>query len=273
MRALRAVGAPPADDGTALAAGGHDFRLVPAAVTVWLAGLAGLLIAWWMAVVIGVVAVLAAGWLLRRRMPLVGLAGALLLAGLSAGGPLTLVLHESSADPLRAAADRGGAAVVRVTLTDRPRPVRTTGYAGQPASSSAVVVEGEVSTAQVDGAPVASTGRLLLVAPAQTWSQLLPGQELDASGALAPARPGQLLVAVLQVRGPPRDVSPASWWQRSAASVRASLRDASAVLDPEEAGLLPGLVVGDTGGMSRRVEEEFLDAGMSHLTAVSGAKA
>jgi competence protein ComEC len=252
--------------------GRHDLRLVPAAATVWLAGLTGLQVSWWCAAVVGVVAVVVAGLLLRvRRLPLVGTAGALLLAGGLVVCPLTLVLHGSSTDPLRDAATRGGAAVARVSLSDRPRPVRTTGYANQPGRGGAVVVEGQAATVRVDDTAVASTGRVLLVAPAEGWSELLPGQELTATGSLAPARTGELIAAVLQVRGPPRDVSPAAWWQTAAASVRASLRSACAVLDPEEAGLLPGLVVGDTGAMSRRVEEEFLDAGMSHLTAVSGA--
>jgi competence protein ComEC len=43
------------------------------------------------------------------------------------------------------------------------------------------------------------------------------------------------------------------------------------VLDPEPAGLLPGLVVGDTDRLSRQVESEFKTAGMSHLLAVSGS--
>src|SRR5690606_41300907 len=63
----------------------------------------------------------------------------------------------------------------------------------------------------------------------------------------------------------------APWWQRISESVRAALRAACEVLSEEPAGLLPGLVVGDTSELSKRVEQEFLDAGLSHLTAVSGS--
>src|SRR5690606_41541368 len=35
--------------------------------------------------------------------------------------------------------------------------------------------------------------------------------------------------------------------------------------------IFPGLVVGGTSELSKRVEQEFLDAGLSHLTAVSGS--
>lgn len=265
LRAPRATGRP---------ARRHDLRLLPAALTVWVGGLAGLLLGWWLALVVGGLAVVVAGVLLwPRRMPLLSAAGALLLAGLLVGGPLAVVLLGSAHDPLRAAAEAGGEAVARVELTDRPRPVRTEGYANQRGSGQAVVVGATVQAVQVGRIPLASKGRVLLVAPSARWSELLPGQQVTVSGSLTPARSGELTVAVLQVRGPPSAVSAAPWWQRAAASVRAGLRAACGVLEPEEAGLLPGLVVGDTTGMSRRVEEEFRDAGMSHLTAVSGANA
>jgi competence protein ComEC len=60
-------------------------------------------------------------------------------------------------------------------------------------------------------------------------------------------------------------------WQRVAQSLRTGLRDAAGVLDPEPAGLLPGLVVGDTDKLPRQVEGEFKTAGLAHLLAVSGA--
>lgn len=258
-------------DAESLAPARHDLRLVPAAVTVWLAGLGGLLLAWWVAAAVGLVAVVVAVALLRGlRLPLIGAAGALLVSGSLVAGPLTAVLHGADTDPLRAAAERGGDAVLRVEVSDRPRPIRATGYANDQ-GNAAVVMAVDVVSARVDGRRVASTGRALVVARGAGWSGLLPGQEVTAAGSVAPARSGELLAAVLQVRGPPQGVSPAPWWQRAAASMRISLRQAAGVLDPEEAGLLPGLVVGDREGMSRRVEEEFRDAGMSHLTAVSGA--
>ncbi|MGH3433817.1 MAG: competence protein ComEC, partial [Thermocrispum sp.] len=239
-------------------------------MVVWSAGLGGLLISWWFAVLLGAAAVVVAVVLLRiGRLPLVGLAGALLVCGSLVAWPLTAVLHGASVDTLRAATERGGESVVRLSVTERPRPVLATGYANDP-GRSAVVVPAEVVTAHVDGRPVVSSGRVLVVARAPGWSGLVPGQEVTAAGSLAPARGGELTVAVLQVRRPPGEVSPAPWWQRAAASMRASLREAAGVLEPEEAGLLPGLVVGDTQQLSRRVEEEFRDAGMSHLTAVSG---
>ena len=46
---------------------------------------------------------------------------------------------------------------------------------------------------------------------------------------------------------------------------------AERVLPPRPAGLLPGLVVGDTTSMDPALDEDFERAGLSHLTAVSGA--
>jgi competence protein ComEC len=43
------------------------------------------------------------------------------------------------------------------------------------------------------------------------------------------------------------------------------------MLDPRSAGLLPGLVVGDTRAMDPVLAEDFRRAGLTHLTAVSGA--
>src|SRR2546422_5119597 len=85
-----------------------------------------------------------------------------------------------------------------------------------------------------------------------------------------PPRGSDLTVAVLSVRGPPGEPGPAPWWQRAAAGLRAGLHDLCQTLPEEPAGLLPGLVLGDTSALSPRVEQEFVTAGLAHLTAVSG---
>ncbi len=252
----------------------HDFRLLPAALTTWVAGLLGLTCAWWLALGCGLAAVLGALMVLWRQAAssrLSAAAAATLVVGLLVAAPFTARLYTSEYDPMRAEAARAGDVLVRVVLTDRARPLRTGGYPNQPADGRAVLIKADAVEARVRGQPVDTSGRVLLIAPSEEWSQLLPGQRVTASGELASARPGELTVAVVQVRKPPADLTPAPWWQTAAQSVRDDLRAASSVLGDEEAGLLPGLVAGDTSAMSHRVEEEFLDAGMSHLVAVSGA--
>ncbi|WP_407652794.1 ComEC/Rec2 family competence protein [Amycolatopsis cynarae] len=254
---------------------GHDYRLVPAAVTLWLGALLGLLWGCWAAPVAGTAAVLAAVALLWRgrgtRPRWFPGAAALLVSGVLLAGPVTLRLIAARDDALGAPARHGAEAKLRVTVTERPRPVRSAGFADRQAGAGSVVIGAEVVSAEVRGRPIASSGRVVLLAPFQQWSGLLPGQEVTARGVLAPPRGPALTVAAVSVRGPPAEIGPAPWWQRRAESVRAALRAACSVLSPDAAGLLPSLVVGDTSGVSSQVDREFTEAGLSHLMAVSGS--
>jgi competence protein ComEC len=256
-----------------------DWRLVPAALVVWLTTMLGLLAGWaWVAigsgasVAAGVIVLLAAR---RRPEPArwwrLGVGWSLLVCALLVGVFTTGRLREAADDPLREHANAGAGGTFRLTVTERPRPVFSTGFGGQQGGVRAVVVPARVRDAVVAGAMVPSHGRVVVIAPVDRWSTLLRGQDVSATAQLAMTRPGELTVAVLRVRGPPADVTEAAVWQRVAQSLRMGLRDAAGVLDPEPAGLLPGLVVGDTDELSRQVQEEFRTAGLAHLLAVSGA--
>jgi competence protein ComEC len=253
----------------------QDFRLVAGAVTVWAAALLGLLCGWWAAVACAVMTGLAAVTVLvrSRGTPRLFSAGAaLLVCALLAAGPVAIRLAYAEKDPLRGHAARGEQAALRAVVSERPRPVRSAGYADKAAGARSVVIAADLERIDAAGHVVESTGRILLIAPFDRWSQLLPGQMVTATGTLAPSRGAEMTAAVVYVRGPPSGISEAPWWQRAAASMRAGLRQAAAGLSDEEAaGLLPGLAVGDTSALSPRVEREFSDAGMSHLTAVSGS--
>jgi competence protein ComEC len=268
----------------------RDWRLVPAAVAVWLAALMGLLIGWWCALVVGALSATVGVWALRGR--LIRLRGPS-LSGLSPGAadvrerwlrrgvgwslvvcgafsivPTSLRLRAAEGDPLRPHAERGETAQLTVELSDRPRPIFSAGFGGQQAGVHSAAISADVRQARVGSQMVATHGSVLLLVPLDGWSNLLPGQEVRANGQLAPSDSS---VAVLRVRGPPEGVTPAPAWQRAADAMRAGLRRASGVLHDEPAGLLPALVVGDTGALPHRVVEEFRAAGMSHLLAVSGA--
>ncbi|WP_033290553.1 ComEC/Rec2 family competence protein [Amycolatopsis jejuensis] len=249
----------------------HDFRLVPAAVAGWAATLAGLRLGWWVAVAVGSVAIVGALVLLSRgRRRYVGAAGALLLAGLVTAGPTALRIHNAGVDPLGPAAAHGRTASLLVEISERPRPIHSAGYADQQAGTRSVAIPARVEMATVDGHRIDSTARILVLAPVDGWGGLLPGQEVTASGRLLPARGGELTVAVLSVRAGPVGVGPAPWWQRAAAALRNGLHSLCTVLPDEPAGLLPGLVLGDTSALTQRVEEEFTASGLTHLMAVSG---
>lgn len=259
-----------------------DWRLVPAAAVVWGAACLGLFASWWLAVLIGVAGSVSGLCVLRGWLPLArfggdargawlrrGMGWSLVLCGVLSVAPTALRLRSWEQDPLRVYAARGQAARVTVVLSGRPKPIFSTGFGGQRAGARLASVPADVLHAEVDGHPVSSAGVVVLLVPLEGWSSLLPGQELRTAGQLAP---GDAAVALLRVRGPPEDVASAPVWQRAAEGVRAALRTAAtSVLSPESAGLLPGLVVGDTSGLPQRVVEEFRAAGMTHLLAVSGA--
>lgn len=251
-----------------------DLRLVPAAVTVWLAAFLGLTVAWWctplccgLAAVLGVTVGrrcrgtrhAAAGW---------AMAGCAALAAMLLSPPVEHAAHH----PLRAQADLLASVQLRVQLTERPRPLYSAGFAGQRGGTRSVLVGAEALGVRVeDGTEVPTDGRVLLLVPAGEWSRLLPGQRVLTDGSLAPPRDTDLTVAVLRGYQPPEVLTPAPAVQRAAESIRAGLREASlSTLGPEPGGLLPGLVDGDTSALLPDVEEEFKVAGLSHLTAVSG---
>ncbi|KDN22908.1 DNA internalization-related competence protein ComEC/Rec2 [Amycolatopsis rifamycinica] len=251
----------------------QDMRLVPAAATCWLAALAGLLLGWWTAVATGLAsAVLAAIvlWRARSHPRARDTAAALLILGLLAAGPVSWRIRDAQRDQLRTSATEGLPAALRVVVAERPKPVRGAGYADQQAGARSVVLAVDVRTATVDGRAVPSSGRVLLLAPVAQWASLLPGQEVSAAGRLMPPRGDDLTVAVLSVRGPPGEPGPVPGWQRAAAGLRSGLHDLCQALPDEPGGLLPGLVLGDTSALPPRVEQEFVSAGLAHLTAVSG---
>ena len=197
-------------------------------------------------------------------------AAGLLATGIGAaavGGVATVAAHQVAGHPLRAAADAGSAATLEVVLTDDPAPLRSTGP-----GDARVVVRAELAAAQTGGARWRGDGRVVLLAPAAGWAGLLPGQRATASGTLGAPTRGDLTVAVLRTRGPPRDVDPPPGVQLVAGDLRAGLRDtARAVLAEEPAALLPGLVVGDTSGIGADLADDFRTAGLTHLLAVSGS--
>ncbi|WP_433269739.1 DNA internalization-related competence protein ComEC/Rec2 [Actinosynnema sp. CS-041913] len=233
--------------------------LVPAALAVWATALVGLLWTWWAGVAVGLAAGVVGGVVLRHwRSSAVAVA----VVGPVAACWIGMQVHESTHHSLRAAAEHGDLTTLRLELSDRPRGLRAGGFGSRASGVDLVLAQ---ATLDGDG------GRVAVLAPAAAWRELLPGQRVLARGTLAPAKSGELTVAVLRVRGPPREVTPAPVWQRAAESLRAGLRDASGTLDPEPAGLLPALVVGDTSGLAPRVVDEFRTAGLAHVLAVSGA--
>jgi competence protein ComEC len=255
-------------DTVALAAGRHDLRLVPAALVGWAVVFCGLHLGSIAAVGLGAAGMLVGGAaaLRGRSSTILAMAGVVAALALAVGTQTWQVEHH----PVRAAAERGSAATVTVRLDDDPRAVASPGYGGRPPEPQQVVIRAELESAKTAGQQWRTGGRVILLAPAGGWIGLLPGQHVRATGLLAPPDRPDLTVAVLRVRGGPQVLSAPTAVQRVAERLRSGLRVAAKVLDPEPAGLLPALVVGDTSAMVPAVQADFRAAGLTHLVAVSG---
>lgn len=255
-----------------------DLRLVPAALAVWAVTLLGVRAGWVPAAILAGLSVTTSvvtasryrprSWKPGSRVP--GVLAVLIMAGVAAAG-VGARSYQVEHHPLRQAADGGERATVRMALTTTPKPLHGASYGARKAEDSAIV-RAQLRTADVSGHRFRAGGEVLALVQTQQWRGLVPGQEITARGKLVPPRAGDLTVAVLQVHRPPSQVGRAPPWQRVAEDLRDGLRRSSSeVLGPAAASLLPGLVVGDTGGLPPEVVEEFRTSGLTHLTAVSGS--
>ncbi|WP_460683004.1 ComEC/Rec2 family competence protein [Modestobacter lapidis] len=246
-----------------------DLRLVPAAATVWALTLAAPSLP---VGVLGGCAVGCAGaaaFLLRggagrsprwsgRRAIAVGC----LAAAIAVSAAAAVRAADRATSPLPELAELGAVVPVVVELADDPRPLAGAG-------GPRVLVAADVR--EVSGAEVPA-GSVLVFGPAEEWVGLLPGQSVWLRAAVRPAEDGDTLLAVLSARSPPIPVAGPGPVQEAAGTLRAGLVGAAdRALEPRPAGLLPGLVVGDTRAMDPVLTAEFRRAGLAHLTAVSGA--
>ncbi len=161
-------------------------------------------------------------------------------------------------------------AVVHVegVLDSDPRPVLP--RPGRRVDGQQVVVTLRVERVVGRGA-ASEVGAPVLVVAGSDWLGLAWQQHVVATGRLSPADPGEDVVGVLHVTGSPRGVEPAPLIVRGAAYLRARFRAATAGLPSDAAGLVPGLVIGDTSATPQSLTDAMKTAGLTHLSAVSGS--
>jgi len=242
-----------------------DVRLVPAALLAWGTVLLGLLGGWQLAAAVagGALAGLPLVLRLDNRAVAAGLFVCLVMAS---GFALATALraHAVTSHPLHAAVRDGAGVSMRVQLTDDPKLL----HSAIPGAPQQVLVRADLRAA--DGYR-SLHGAVVLLAPAKDWASLLPSQQVALFGRLGPPQRADLTVAAVQVRGPPTLIGESSWLQRVAGALRTKLHQASSrVLGGEPGGLLPGLVVGDTSGLTPELSADSKTTGLTHLTAVSG---
>jgi competence protein ComEC len=246
-----------------------DGRLVPAALTGWVVTAAGI---WWpigRVVASCCVVVVAAGGALAcyaarrpgrtRRLPAVG-AGLVAVGVVGAGFGLAIALRSEAVGRHPVTAAFGTAAPVTVTPTESALSLGS-GNQGRLMFRATLqrLRDDEVS------------GRVVVFARASDFGDLMVGQPVRFTARIN--RPGRrdLTVAVLNASGRPT-MGTAGAVQRAAHAVRrrfaAAVRD---TLPADEAAMLPALVLGDTSAVPGETSRDFRAAGMTHLTAVSGA--
>ena len=192
---------------------------------------------------------------------------AAVLAGAAAGAAASARDAAADRGPLAGLASDGATVRAEAVVVADPRRARPA--VGSPARDPLFVVGLRVEKVTARGTTTVVRNPAIALAD-ESWSELLPGTRIAASGRLAPAS-DDATSAVLLVRGPPTVRAGPGPVQRAAGELRAGLRTAVAELPPAERGLVPGLVVGDTSGLSPELAETFRTAGLTHLVAVSGA--
>jgi len=252
-----------------------DLRLMPSACAAWLSAVAVVVLSPRVACVLaaGAAAACTATVVLRRRRGrrrgAVDAAGqvVLVLATVSVvlgTGAAQLVAREAGGIGVLAA-DR---AVVRVTGTvDSDAVPIASSWPGAPARYRIAV---STRSVEADGAESAAAAPVVVLG-GSAWADVVYGSQVAASGRLSAAEPGSRAVAVLVASGPPRVLSGPGPWLAWAAPVRSALVDIAATLPGDAGALLPGVAVGDTSSVPQDLADAMRGAGLTHLTAVSGA--
>ncbi|MCG7274855.1 ComEC/Rec2 family competence protein [Corynebacterium afermentans] len=211
-----------------------ELRLVPAALAVWAAAACCILFGVWAALLVaGVLAVCC----LAGREP----GQAVLTAGLGAAGALTAAVRTRASAP---ASEFAG------TISGTPKQTDTGAYLvrvrvpGKP--STTPVFADELPDGAVAGAQVVSRG-------------------VSKESGVPGVNPF-LLDGHVEVLGPPEGLAAFAHHVRStfAAAVEAQVGEGAR-------GLIPGMVLGDVSLQPATEQQMYIDTGLSHLSAVSGA--
>lgn len=243
-----------------------DLRLVLPAGGAWLAtgwaltasGHAALLVALGMALVTAIA--------LGRRTPVarwVGLTGAVTLLCLV----LAVVRVSALAASPVAEAGRLGAALTAEVVVDSD--VRVVGDPGRERAQ----VGAHTEWVEFRGQRWRVHSPVLVVASGALVEDLVrvpAGARLEVSGLGGEPQPGRHVAAEVRLRSPPQVRAGPSRWMRQVNRVRAGLVASMGWSTPEQAGLTPSLVVGDTSGLLDETYDAFQTTGLTHLTAVSG---
>ncbi|MET3173330.1 UNVERIFIED_ORG: competence protein ComEC [Arthrobacter sp. UYCu721] len=212
-----------------------------------------------------------------RRSFLMTTAVALVLAA-AAAAHSAVSSSQRHDGPLAEAVAAGNSVVAILEVTGSPGAMTVPGSAGPPERWSVTAQTEEVTV----GGRVIRTRAPVVVMGGKGWGDLVPGQVVRTAGKLKPPDAGQQEAAVLLASLPPRagsgtvsgagvDDADAPGWQLVAKDLRGRYVSAASFLAADPAGLLPGMVTGDTSALDEGLNTAMKTVGMTHLTAVSGA--
>lgn len=255
-----------------------DLRLAPATLLVWAATVAApwltpvaLLMLWSGLAAAAGALVATVLWRKKagkhwRRTFLTTLTAALMLAAASTAHSAVSSAQRSDGHVAGLIAGRASV-VAEAELTGAPRALKTPGPSGR-AERWAVAA---VVRALTSGGQVARASLPVVIIGGHEWQHAGTGQLIRLTGKLRPPDAGRMEAAILTASSPPVRLAAAQDWQRAPAALGKGFASASAWLPPDARGLLPGMVTGDTGGLSEELETVMKTVGLTHLTAVSGA--
>jgi competence protein ComEC len=243
-----------------------DLRIVPAALTAWAVTAVAIVAPYSVsaaaaAAVASAVLTAVAGWwgACRSRRPArrTWLTAALAVAVVGGGFGAAACLRVAAVRAHPILTHVGSAPSVVVTPAESPRPL----------DGGRVMFRGTV--VRLDGRP--ASGTVLVFAAGADYARLAVGEPARFRAQVGRPTRRDLTAAVLTARGPPV-LGRAAPVQRVAQTVRDRFGDAARrVLPPDQAAMLPALVLGDTALVPAATTKDFRTAGLTHLTAVSGA--
>ncbi|MBE0009792.1 MULTISPECIES: ComEC/Rec2 family competence protein [unclassified Arthrobacter] len=247
-----------------------DYRLLPAAAAAWVTAAAVVRLSSSAALVCALVLTgLAVGWGLgcltsgwvRRVARLVVLPFAVAaLVSL----PAAASIAARTAGPVPDAVQRQASITAVLAASSDAMLISPDRYTGK----DRYLVEATLSGGVLHGESFTAETPVVVIGPA-SWQQVVASDTIRTAGRLLPTEPGDRAMALLIAHSSPR-VTP----QEGPATYPAQLRTNFVRIATEvggQDGLLPGMVIGDRGGLDPTLEQDMQTTGLTHLTAVSGA--
>lgn len=241
----------------------HDWRLLPVAVAAW--GASFIASSGWRpepqavgAMLVGLVLLA----LLAHRANRAWVAVIILVVVVTA---LTAGLRswQRHSGPVADLAAAGAVGLVELRLTTEAVP-----------RSDVIVAPAELAWVEARGSRVLAAVPVVVLASGELGQRLLtlePGAGYRVRGRLGEPRPDEAVAAVLSLREVVGRTSSPSWLNAVANQMRSGLRSAVSHSPPQQAALVPSLVVGDTSRVDDAMRADFQATGLTHLMAVSGA--